>query len=90
MVKVYLAAVERGDRASAVAELASPPAGPLPEEGVVDGSTDIRAIEVHGTGDVVTVDVDLTTSGGPYSAQYTVKRSPTGAALIASQTIVKS
>ncbi len=56
----------------------------------MDGSTDIRAIEVHGTGDVVTVDVDLATAAGPYSAQYTVRRSPTGAALISSQTIVKS
>jgi formate dehydrogenase assembly factor FdhD len=90
VVKVYLAAVKRGDRESAIAELASPPTGPLPEEGVVDGSTDIRAIEVHGTGDVVTVDVDLATAAGPYSAQYTVRRSPTGAALISSQTIVKS
>jgi hypothetical protein len=87
---VYLSALERGDRESAAAELASRPAGALPEEGVVDQSTQIRGVEVHGTGDIVTVDVDLTTSAGAYSAQYTVKKSPTGAALIVNHSIVKS
>jgi len=87
---VYLAAIERGDRDSATAELASRPAEALAEEGVVDQSTQIRKVEVHGTGDIVTVDVDLTTSAGAYSAQYTVKKSPTGAALIVNHSIVKT
>jgi hypothetical protein len=90
VVRVYLGSVSRGDRASAAAELASPPAGSLPEESVVDASTAIRSVTVHGTtGDVVTVDVDLHTATGSYAAQYTVKKSPTGAALITGQSIVK-
>jgi len=90
VVRVYLSAVARGDRDSAAAELAAPPAGALVEEGVVDGATQVRAVEVHGTGDIVTVDVDLKTSAGPYSAQFTVQKSPTGAALIADHSIIKS
>jgi outer membrane biosynthesis protein TonB len=89
VVRVYLGALGRGDRETAIAELATRPSGPLPEEGVVDGDTQIRTIDVHGAGDVVTVDVDLKTSSGSYAAQYTVDRSATGAALIGSHTIVK-
>ncbi|MBD5635040.1 MAG: hypothetical protein IAI49_11235, partial [Candidatus Eremiobacteraeota bacterium] len=90
VVRVYLDSVARGDRAAASAELASPPSGSLPEEGVVDASTQVRHVEVHGTGDVVTVDVDLRTSAGNFAAQYTVKKSSTGAAVISDGTIVKS
>ncbi len=86
---MYLGSVSRGDRASAAAELASPPTGSLPEESVVDAGTAIRSVTVHGTGDVVTVDVDLHTATGAYAAQYTVKKSPTGAALITGQSLVK-
>jgi hypothetical protein len=89
VVRVYLGALGRGDRETAIAELATRPSGPLPEEGVVDGDTQIRTIDVHGAGDVVTVDVDLKTASGSYAAQYTVDRSATGAALIASHSIVK-
>jgi hypothetical protein len=88
-VRVYLGALGRGDRETAIAELAARPSGPLPEEGVVDGDTQIRTIDVHGAGDVVTVDVDLKTASGSYAAQYTVDRSATGAALIAAHSIVK-
>ncbi len=90
VVRVYLSAVARGDYDSAAAELASPPAGALVEESVVDGATQVRAVEVHGTGDIVTVNVDLKTSAGPYSAQFTVQKSSTGAALIADHSITKS
>jgi hypothetical protein len=90
VVRVYLSAVARGDRDSAAAELAAPPAGALVEESVVDGATQVRAVEVHGTGDIVTVNVDLKTAAGPYSAQFTVEKSPTGAALIADHSIIKS
>ncbi len=90
VVRVYLSAVARGDHDSAAAELAAPPAGALVEEGVVDGATQVRAVEVHGTGDIVTVNVDLKTAAGPYSAQFTVEKSPTGAALIAEHSIIKS
>ncbi len=90
VVRVYLGSVARGDRASAAAELASPPSGSLPEESIVDASTEIRRVNVHGTAaDVVTVDVDVHTATGTYAAQYTVKKSPTGAALITGQSIVK-
>jgi hypothetical protein len=89
VVRVYLGALGRGDRETAMAELVTRPSGPLPEEGVVDGDTQIRTIDVHGAGDVVTVDVDLKTASGSYAAQYTVDRSATGAALIASHSIVK-
>jgi hypothetical protein len=90
VVRVYLGSVARGDRESAAAELASPPPGSLVEDGIVDGSTELRRIEVHGTGDVVTVDVDLKTSAGLYAAQYTVKKTSTGAAVISENSIVKS
>ncbi|MBD5606258.1 MAG: hypothetical protein IAI48_14400, partial [Candidatus Eremiobacteraeota bacterium] len=89
VVRVYLTAVGRGDRESAVAELETAPSGPLAEEGVVGAAAQIRSIDVHGTGDVITVDVDLTSAGTSYAAQYTVERSPTGAALIAAHSIVK-
>jgi hypothetical protein len=89
VVRVYLSSVGRGDRDSAAAELASPPSGALVEDGIVDASSEIRHVEVHGTGDVVTVDVDLHTSSGAYAAQYTVKKSSTGAALIVDHSIVK-
>ena len=87
---MYLASVERGDRDSAEAELASPPSGALPEEGIVDADTSIRYVAVHGSGDVVTVDVDLQTAGGPYAAHYTVRKSSTGAAVIADHSIAKA
>lgn len=90
VVRVYLTAVGRGDRDAAVAELAAPPSGRLPEAGIVDASTEIRHVEVHGGGSIVTVDVDLHTASGSYAAQYTVKRTDTGAALIVDGSIVKS
>ena len=66
-----------------------PALGAGPEDGIVDATTEIERVDVHGTGDVVTVDVDLRTSAGSYAAHYTVKKSPTGAALIADRAIVK-
>jgi hypothetical protein len=86
---VYLASLARGDKVSAAAELALPASGAGPEDGIVDATTEIDRVDVRGTGDVVTVDVDLRTSTGRYAAQYTVKKSATGAALIADRAIVK-
>ena len=89
VVRQYIAAVARGDDATARAALGSDASGALAETGIVNASTRIQHIEAHSAGDNVTVNVDLRTSGGLYFGQYTVHRTSSGAALIANHAINK-
>jgi hypothetical protein len=92
VVRQYLLSIARGDTTSAYAVLSPGPgsggAAP-PEVGTVDSTLHIARIEARGSDSAATVNVDLTTQGVPYSGQYTVHRSPTGAALIVSHTFGK-
>jgi len=90
IVRAYLAAVERGDVNSAYALLAAPPKdGTLPEIGIVDSTTRITHIQARGLADAATVNLDLQTRSGAYSAQYTVHRTSSGDAMIVQQSIIK-
>ena len=89
VVRQYIAAVARGDDATARAALGSDTSGSLAETGIVNSSTRIQHIEARSAGDNVTVNVDLRTSGGLYFGQYTVHRTSSGAALIANHAINK-
>jgi hypothetical protein len=87
-----LLSIARGDTDSAYAALGEGPgshAGSLPEIGSVDNTLQITKIESHGTDSTATVNVDVTTSSGPYYGQYTVHKSATGAAIIVSHTFGK-
>jgi hypothetical protein len=91
VVRQYLLSIARGDTTSAYAVLSpAPGAGSAaPEVGAIDSSLRISKIQARGSGDAATVNVDLTTASGPYSGQYTVHRSATGAAIIVSHTFGK-
>jgi cytoskeletal protein RodZ len=92
VVRQYLLSIARGDTDSAYAALGQGPgahAGSLPEAGAVDSTMHISKIEARGSESSATVNVDLTTSAGPYYGQYTVHKSSTGAAIIVSHTFAK-
>jgi hypothetical protein len=92
VVRQYLISIANGDRESAYAALGLSPgsqAGALPEAGVLDSSMHIGKIEAHGSESAATVDVELSTANGPYSGQYTVHKSATGAAIIVSHSFGK-
>jgi hypothetical protein len=92
VVRQYLLALARGDTTSAYAVLSPAPGSggeTPPELGALDSSLHIGRIEARGSDASATVNVDLTTAGGPYYGQYTVHRSSTGAAVIVSHTFGK-
>jgi hypothetical protein len=92
VVRQYLISIANGDTESAYAALGESPgsqAGALPEAGVLDSSMHIGKIEAHGSDSAATVDVELSTANGPYSGQYTVHKSATGAAIIVSHSFGK-
>ena len=89
VVRQYIAAVARGDDATARAAFGSDAPASLAEAGIVNASTRIQHIEARSAGDNVTVNVDLRTATGLYFGQYTVHRASSGAALIANHAINK-
>jgi hypothetical protein len=91
VVRQYLISIANGDTESAYAALGESPGsqGALPEAGVLDSSMHIGKIEAHGSNSAATVDVELSTANGPYSGQYTVHKSATGAAIIVSHSFGK-
>jgi hypothetical protein len=93
VVQAYLAAVARGDDASAYAAFGTNPGDSgvkLLEKGIVDANTSITRVDAQQTGtNAATVQVTLQTSGGRYFGQYFLKRSPTGAALIEEHAFIK-
>jgi hypothetical protein len=92
VVRQYLLALARGDTTSAYAVLSPAPGSggeAPPELGAIDSSLHIGRIEARGSDSGATVNVDLSTAGGPYYGQYTVHRSATGAAVIVSHTFGK-
>ncbi|MBD5654299.1 MAG: hypothetical protein IAI50_03845 [Candidatus Eremiobacteraeota bacterium] len=88
VVRGYLNAVARGDSASAASSLANS-SDSVTEGSVVDATTRIKHVEARGVGDAATVNVDFETSTGAYFGQYTVRRTPNGAAVIVAHTIIK-
>jgi len=92
VVRQYLLSIARGDTDSAYAALGDAPGShpdSVPEIGTVDSTMHIAKIMARGSDSSATVDVDLTTSAGPYYGQYTVHKSATGAAIIVSHTFGK-
>jgi len=91
VVRQYIAAVARGDVPSAYGALGQsvPDSVDLPEIGVIDGNTRIRHVEARGSGDAAAVNVDMQGRGGLFFGQYTVHKTPSGAAVIVQHTLVK-
>ncbi len=89
VVRQYIAAVARGDDATARAAFGSGAPETLAETGILNASTRIQHIEARSAGDNATVNVDLRTASGLYFGQYTVHRTSSGAALIANHAINK-
>lgn len=91
VVRQYVAAIGRGDEATAYAAFGPGAAGnvKLIESGVLDGTTRIRHVEARGVGNNATVNVDLKTAKGLYFGQYTVRRTDSGAALITEHALNK-
>ncbi|MGP6158785.1 MAG: hypothetical protein ACLPYS_14985 [Vulcanimicrobiaceae bacterium] len=93
VVRNYLGDIMRGDEESAYAAFGAAPGDRgiiFSEQGIVDAQTQIVRVDARQTGtDAATVDVVLKTSKGQYFAQYFLKRSPTGAALITDHEMIK-
>jgi hypothetical protein len=92
VVRSYLGALARGDDASARTVLDGPrgsPAVRLSEREFADPSLRIVKLDAHGISDSATVNVDLSTSKGAYFEQFSLRRSPTGAALIIEHTFIR-
>ncbi|MDQ2858310.1 MAG: hypothetical protein M3R53_06620, partial [Candidatus Eremiobacteraeota bacterium] len=91
VVRQYIAAVARGDVPSAYGALGQsvPDTADLPEIGVIDGNTRIRHVEARGSGDAAAVNVDMQGRSGLFFGQYTVHKTPSGAAVIVQHTLVK-
>ncbi len=91
VVRAYLSALARGDDAAARASLDAPAgssAAQLSEKTLAGPGMRITGIQAQGTGDNATVNVDIGTPQGAYFAQFFVKRSPTGAAVIYNHSVV--
>ena len=91
-MRQYLAAIQRGNDQAAYAAFGADPGASnvkLSEKDIVDPATRIVKLDAHGTADDATVNVDLATSKGAYFAQYFLRRSPTGAALIYDHVFIK-
>ncbi len=92
VVRSYLSALARGDDAGAAAVLDAPAgsrAAQLSEKEFAGPEMRISDIEAHGSGDDVRVDVDLQTAKGAYFAQFFVKKSPSGTAVIVNHDFIK-
>jgi len=92
VVRSYLGALARGDDASARTVLDGPRGSPalrLSEKEFADPSLRILKLDAHGISDSATVNVDLSTSKGAYFEQFSLRRSPTGAAVIIEHTFIR-
>jgi len=92
VVRSYLNALARGDDAAARMALSAPAgsrAARLSEKEFADASMRITSLDAHSASDSATVNVDLATSKGEYFEQFTLKRLPSGAAVIIDHTFIK-
>jgi hypothetical protein len=93
VVRSYLGALQRGDEDSAYAAFGAAPGDRgivFTEQGILDAKTQIVRVDARQTGtDAATVEVVFKTTKGQYFAQYFLKRSPTGAALITDHEMIK-
>jgi hypothetical protein len=92
VVRAYLSALARGDDTSAESDLDAPAgsrAAQLSEKEFAGPDMRIANVETHGTADGARVDVDIQTPRGAYFAQFFLKKSATGAAVIVSHDFIK-
>ncbi len=92
VVRQYLRALGRGDTASAYGAFGvSPGSGSVafPEQAAMQAPGEIVDITSHGNNETQYVTVDISTPDGKYYATYGVHRTPTGAAVIVTHSIVK-
>jgi hypothetical protein len=92
VVRFYLGALARGDDAAAQTVLDGPRGSPalrLSEKEFADPSLRILKLDAHGVSDSATVNVDLSTSKGGYFEQFSLRRLPTGAAVIIEHTFIR-
>jgi hypothetical protein len=92
VVRSYLSALSRGDDTSARSVLDGPrgsAALKLTEKEFTDQSLRITKLDAHGTSDSATVNVDLSTYKGAYFEQFSLRRLPTGAAVIIEHTFIR-
>ena len=91
-MRAYLSALARGDDAAAQAALDAPSgsrAAQLSEKEFAGPDMRISSVEAHGTSESARVDVDVQTPKGAYFAQFFVKKSPGGSALIVNHDFIK-
>src|ERR1700693_1605297 len=92
VVRFYLNALVRGDDASARTVLDGPRGSRalrLSEKEFADASLRIVKLDAHGISDSATVNVDLSTAKGAYFEQFSLRRLPTGAAVIIEHTFIR-
>ena len=92
VVRFYLNALARGDDAAARTVLDGPRGSPalrISEKEFADSSLRIVKLDAHGISDSATVNVDLSTAKGPYFEQFSLRRLPTGAAVIIEHTFIR-
>jgi hypothetical protein len=92
VVRFYLNSLARGDDASAQSVLDGPRGSAalrLSEKEFSDQSLRIVKLDAHGLSDSATVNVDLSTYKGAYFEQFSLRRSPTGAAVIIEHTFIR-
>jgi len=92
VVRFYLNSLARGDDASAQSVLDGPRGSAalrLSEKEFTDQSLRIVKLDAHGLSDSATVNVDLSTYKGAYFEQFSLRRSPTGAAVIIEHTFIR-
>jgi hypothetical protein len=92
VVRAYLRALQRGDDDSAYASLGAEPGQHgvnLNEKQFADSSMRIRRVEAHGGVDSAQVEVDVESTNGAYFAQFFLRRTASGAAVIYNKNFVK-
>jgi hypothetical protein len=92
VVRSYLNALARGDDAAASMAISAPAgsrAARLSEKEFAGSSMRITNLDAHGTSDSALVNVDMATSKGAYFAQFTLRRLPSGAAVIVDHSFIK-
>jgi len=92
VVRFYLNALARGDDASARTVLDGPRGSAsldLGEKEFTDQSLRIVKLDAHGVSDSATVNVDLSTYKGAYFEQFSLRRLPSGAAVIIEHTFIR-
>lgn len=92
VVRAYLRALQRGDDDSAYASLGATPGSAgasLTEKQFAVPGMRITRLNAQGHGDSAQVDVDVDSPSGTYFAQFFLRRTPSGAAIIYNKSFIK-